>query len=51
MDLRKNLGVNVSLFFLLALTIIAASVYYVANAALNKIDDNPTGLEIKSLLK
>jgi len=50
MNLNKNLGTNISMLFLLGLTIIATGIYYVANGAKEKIENNLNIAEINSLL-
>ncbi|MDO8492257.1 MAG: hypothetical protein Q7S34_01270 [bacterium] len=45
MDLNKNLGTNVSILFLLGLTIVSATVYYVANGARDKIENDVNRVE------
>ena len=50
MNLKRNLGTNVSMLFLLGLTIIAVTVWHVANGALDKLNNNTNEAEIHSLL-
>ena len=39
MDLNRKFSTNVSMLFLLGLTIIAATIYYVATGAIEKLDN------------
>ncbi len=50
MTWNKNLGVNVSMFFLLALTILVVTVYHVANGALEKLNSDNSSAEINAFL-
>ncbi|MES2087509.1 MAG: hypothetical protein V4467_00795 [Patescibacteria group bacterium] len=51
MNLHQSLGKNLSLFFLLAITIIAAAIYRVADGALSKLDNPDHRAEINELLE
>ena len=50
MDFHRNLGTNVSMIFLLALTIIAAGIFYIARGAEEKIQSDTNTALIQSLL-